>query len=879
MLHRNIYVSIILFYGIAGILGVWGNSLHAESVVLSEKGKAQARIVVSEKEGDIVQNAAKDLAMGLEKITGAKFEIADKSEAGTSIMVGTAEEVPDILPPAKDKIISQEDYVLRSGKQTLHVVGRTPLAVEHAVWDLLHRVGFRQFFPSKEWEIWPEKPSLVLDLDVFESPDYYVRGLTYGGTGFRTIFKMDDSAPLKEGLVNWLKRNRVNYAFDLRSGHAYEAIIRRNQTYFEQHPEALHASKKLVAHEDAALKIAAEHALKDLRGRQAKGQPIDSVNMDPSDGGGWPEKSPLGSVSNQAVTITNHVAEAIQEEFPGTRVGMLAYNHHTAPPTIKIHDKVVVMVSTYARKGGYGMKELLQGWSKIGATIGVTQPVFTIWSYCHDLPGEGGATDIDSIVQNLPEWYDDGARYWKGSSGSAWAPHGMGNYLIARLTWDVKEAEQKDTLLQDFYDVSFGPASGEMREFYEKYLFKSGNPLFSDDLIGRMYRQIDKALGIVEEAAKQKGANGDYLSGVEKRLESYIPYKRYLELYRVYLQAKGAEEARKAYEDLAHFAYRVQMSGNVMASAHSMVYSLLYWDRRMKDKFGIEGMLWEPSEDNMPTVLSQNDLRGMLKEGIAHNAVTDFEPRSFSRNLVPYEGMRGITEEQKITGEWRGKLLTRADNTLYLYADKEGTIFEFEVSGGNLWPDRGPVRLQLFSESHAVLEEVMDEATVDADKTLYKVKLKTPYKGLHRLVFGDGSGGGTLIRWPLGQRVVVPSSPENNILLTTPSIGDYYFYVPKGTRVIGMYSQKSIGKMLNPKGEIVLNFKGTQNGEFFSVPVPEAEAGCWWKFEQIRGQKQLLTVPPFLARQPSEALVPAEVVAMETNGEMDEASRQGGESD
>lgn len=584
-------------------------------------------------------------------------------------------------------------------------------------------------------------------------------------------------------------------------------------------------------------------------------------------------------MSNQAVTISNYVAEAIQEEFPGTRVGMLAYNSHTAPPTIKVHDKVIVTVSTYARKGGYDMKELLEGWSKMGATVGVTQPVFTIWVYYHDLPGQGGAADIDAILQNLPEWYADGARYWRGSSGSAWAPHGVGNYLIARLTWDVKEADQKDAILQEFYDLSFGPASGEMREFYEKYLFKSGNPLFSDDLIGRMYRQIDKALDVVEEAAKQKGANADYLSGVEKRLESYIPYMRYLELYRVYLQTQGAEEARKAYEDIAHFAYRLRLSGNVMASVNNMVYSLVNWDRKMKDERAVAEKLWEPPEDDRPTALEQTDLREILKEGISNNGITDFEPQSFSRNLVPYEGRQGITVEEEITGEWRGKIMTRGDNTLYLYSDKEGTTFEFEVSGGNQWPDRGPVRVQLFSENHAVLDETMDEATVDADKTLYKVKLKTPYKGLHRLIFGDGSGGGTIIRWPLGQRVVVPSSPEDNILLTTPAIGDYYFYVPDGTRVIGGYSQKAIGRIVNPKGEIVLNFKDTKNGEFFSVPVPESQSGEWWKFEQIRGQKQLLTVPPFLARQPSEALVPAEVVEMETGEKIDEASRQGSESD
>jgi hypothetical protein len=47
---------------------------------------------------------------------------------------------------------------------------------------------------------------------------------------------------------------------------------------------------------------------------------------------------------------------------------------------------------------------------------------------------------------------------------------------------------------------------------------------------------------------------------------------------------------------------------------------------------------------------------------------------------------------------------------------------------------------------------------------------------------------------------------------------------------------------------------------WFNVPVPEGQDGKLWTLKNSRGQRLLMTVPPYLARNGQELLLPTEVV-------------------
>ncbi len=92
---------------------------------------------------------------------------------------------------------------------------------------------------------------------------------------------------------------------------------------------------------------------------------------------------------------------------------------------------------------------------------------------------------------------------------------------------------------------------------------------------------------------------------------------------------------------------------------------------------------------------------------------------------------------------------------------------------------------------------------------------------------------------------------------------DLYFYVPQGTKLVGGYSDSTRGRMLDGDGKLVFDFSSMDAAGYFSVPVERGQDAAFWKFEDSRGSRMLMTVPPYLAPHPTELLLPQEVVARE----------------
>ncbi|MCU0875993.1 MAG: hypothetical protein MUE50_27010, partial [Pirellulaceae bacterium] len=148
-----------------------------ESVPLARDGSAQQTIVLAEQASDSIRRSAATLAEYLRRISGAEFQVTT-GDGSTGIALGLPAHFPALrlkdawrMPGPFDR----ERYLLRSHARGLHLVGATELAVEHAVWDLLYRIGYRQFFPGPTWEVTPEVRDLSVAVDAVESPDYHSR--------------------------------------------------------------------------------------------------------------------------------------------------------------------------------------------------------------------------------------------------------------------------------------------------------------------------------------------------------------------------------------------------------------------------------------------------------------------------------------------------------------------------------------------------------------------------------------------------------------------------------------------------------------------------------------------------------------------------------
>src|SRR5690606_7138166 len=131
-------------------------------------------------------------------------------------------------------------------------------------------------------EVVPRQPRLEIAVSTTEHPSYHARRIWYGGGVWDY-----NSEPYHQGCV----RNRANSGIQLSTGHAYDGILSRNQQQFSEHPEYLgllrgeRRSTKFCISNPGLRQLVVADALRQVAANPA----LDSVSVDPSDGGGWCE--------------------------------------------------------------------------------------------------------------------------------------------------------------------------------------------------------------------------------------------------------------------------------------------------------------------------------------------------------------------------------------------------------------------------------------------------------------------------------------------------------------------------------------------------------------------------------------------------------------
>ena len=554
--------------------------------------KALMKIVVRQGAGRGVRGAATTLGEYLSKISGATFAVTE-GDSSRGVVVGLAgdfRKLPFAVDPPTGPF-AREWYTLRSSAHGLWLIGRTDMAVRHAVWDLLYRLGHRQFFPGQVWEVVPKHESPAIAVDATERPDFHARRIWYNwGT------KWGYNRGLYE---QWCTRNRARRGFRLYSGHAYDGIIVANRSRFDAHPEyfALIDGKrrpgdhaKFCIANRRLRALVAEHAV-----RHFKANPdVDSISIEPSDGGGWCQCKPcaaVGTPSDRALLLANEVAEGINALGLGDKyVGMYAYYEHAAPPKIRVHPKVIVSAATGLIRGGHSFRQILAGWAKQGATLGVYD-YFSVVGWDWNQPLRAKAGRPHALASAVRSYYKQGARFLEAESGDSWGPYGLGYYVGARVAWDVDEADRVDRLIDDFLTRAFGLARKPMAVFYH-LITADDTRRSARDRIGRMYRHLAAARKLAAER-----------SDVRRRIDHLILYTRYVELYAAHKRAAG-EEARKRRDDFVRFAYRIRKT--------MMVHSYGIWCRTVGQKAAHTAN--HPLKDDRQ--VTEQDILGFLKDGV-----------------------------------------------------------------------------------------------------------------------------------------------------------------------------------------------------------------------------------------------------------------------
>ncbi len=812
-----------VFAAWAAALAVWSSMALAAvpEVRLASGGRALHAVVVGENADAEVRQSATELADFLGRITGAEFSV-QTGDGLAGIVVGLPTDF-DRLPLQTDfrtGPLDREDYLLRSTGDGLYILGAAPLGVSNGVWDLLHRLGYRYFFPTETWEIIPERPELAVALNVRQTPSYFSR---------RIWWTTED----------WQRRNRNLSGFSLNSSHAYGSIIRRNQEAFDKNPEFLalrngeRGGTKFCISNVGLRKLVIQDAI-----RQMKAEPaLESLSMEPSDGGGWCECQPcaeMGSISDRVVLLANEVAGAINGLGLGDKyVGILAYASHSPPPSLPVHPRVIVNLATSFIRGGHTIDSMLDGWGKQTKLFGIREYYY---SYAN-LPGGGNVSDITYLARTIPEFHARGARFMNANTHGAWGPTGFSHYLIARMLWDIDEAANIEETFDDFLTKSFGSAREPLRAYYRlMHRFEDSQPraLLSTDLLGRMYRLLAEAQGLTDDAR------------ILERLDDLILYTRHAELYHATVNASGGRR-QELYDQWVQHSYRMADRKMVhtrrMGGRHYAPGGVTDVDSRPETKR-------EMQQAVRPYTRAEID--ALVREGIAAHALRDFQPVDFSDDLVP--AVASINLPDVPEGSYGSRGLHSGSREFLLWVERPGEI-RLRVLGGVNYQDRGNVRLALHSPLDESGEPVDTDASVPPDQQEHDVVLSTPHAGLHTLKATNG-GARFRVHFPAGMPVSLKSD-------FTPSVGfNLYFYVPRGTARVGGYVDSGEGGLFDGDGNQVYSFEDGVRRGYFSVAVPEGQDGRVWRARtwRGRGQLRLMTVPPYLALDAERLLLPRDVV-------------------
>lgn len=353
---------------------------------LVKDGKPQATIVVDPQAGKSVRFAAEELQRYVERITGAKLNIAttDDAPAGPRILVGRSAATDALkvaIPSGFTRALKEEGYVLKTVGDALIVAGnddgpklkedpKNPLSFPtvykgtlFAVYDLLERFGCRWYYPGEIGEYVPTARDLgVPPLDVTARPSFPVRGFWYGLPAANR-----NDARLKTDMDLWMLRNKfLPYGSILPSAGdgSIMAPFKKNwverkdgqriiiNALFEEHPEYFAMKADGSRHPEyvclsnpEVVRIAAEYAIDYFR----KNPDAVGYGYAPPDGAptcecadcraanlGLMQKSPadprVQDISEGFYKFLDQVARIVEKEFPDKWVTTTAYSGRIRPP-------------------------------------------------------------------------------------------------------------------------------------------------------------------------------------------------------------------------------------------------------------------------------------------------------------------------------------------------------------------------------------------------------------------------------------------------------------------------------------------------------------------------------------------------------------------
>ena len=528
------------------------------------RGGALERIVVGPDPGPVEMASALDLRRIFQAVTGVTVAIRSTASRGRCLYIGCGPADEDLQQ--KLEPLGEEGAYLRIGPDAVVCAGGGPRGTYYAVQELLYRMGCQWIWPGKYGECLPAAGPLPLpeELTVRHEPAFELRGETVVQVAWRPGKPL--GAIHIEEWMDWSARNRINrlapgypgatydtgpgrgHSWDDAPGHTTSFLL--PPTLFTRHPEwfALVNGKRVVKCPKTSLPAqpcvsnpefiehvtqrVREHFTAHPRGKRfvighndsacwcecARCKALDPKPVDWSKNGQVWANSWKFHMTDRWLYMVNEVAERIEKEFPGRRIGMFAYVNTWEPP-VKIKPRTNVMIEwcashTDCRKHPFlkpgcpvndngrkasdeygGGRDQLKRWLAMGAV--------SIYGYLdHHFP------QIPSpFLSGEQDWYPSlhrlGVRHISDEVNTT--PHASPVLLgfRARMQWDLNTKVRP--FVARFCRIAYGPAAKEMAAFWwlqDKAVMTSPTPhshendfaRYTPQIIRRSHEILDRAL-------------------------------------------------------------------------------------------------------------------------------------------------------------------------------------------------------------------------------------------------------------------------------------------------------------------------------------------------------------------------------------------------
>lgn len=633
---------------------------------IAKGGAFTQLIIVAENSSEETLVTAHKLAGYLQQIFGGTVEVK-RSTLEKGIIVGTTHDYPQF-----DGVLSvvgldkPEIYLLRSLEDRLYLIGKTEIGTRHAVFDLLHRIGYRQYFPGKHWEIIPQKKSFSLDVDITEQPDFILRDFFVGHS--------TSNPPLwpgqKERWEHWREANRLvkvddaGKAFTLNSGHVLQHVYARNKKTFDTYPEylALYKGKRGGNEKRAEKYCLSKQAVRNMIAEYTinffeRYPEHDTASIEPSDWDGWcecEECEAMGSPSDRMVILANEVIDKVREKYPNKYLAFYAYNRHAAPPTRQLNPGIIVSVTTGLRRGtSASFEDVATSWIQQGAQSGV-RDYASLASYdSNGIPYYSRAGRLMDYIEALKSYKDFGFKYYRTELSDTWGSDGLGLYLASRILWDTSNIERVNQLFEELLSTAFPNSKDVMRKYFELTTGINDTVVspFNRTSIRELFEVLNEAWNLADEQEKL-------------RIGDLVLYARYLSIYDNYLHADSEGERKKLLEEALRFSYRVYPT--------HMVNSRALWSGKFDANLIPRNVIPEEVEAGVPaeenpwkeaTPFTLAEIESILSAGAWREKVP-----------VPVYKLTPHRQQSINNRQIRSTLRTRGDNSILIYALSGGEI-------------------------------------------------------------------------------------------------------------------------------------------------------------------------------------------------------------